>query len=109
MIETDGVKIVSEGLIKESNLRAAFKGQNVPAEVTKVLSKKCDQLILTAMILATDKPYFTYLLTTKKNLPEYKSSTHSQNVKSISVKAEEDALKIIDVLWGEFCLARELK
>ena len=109
MIEEDGLKIISEGLIQESNLRAAFKGQNIPIQVTKVINDKHDQLILLAMILATDKPYFTYLLTTKDHLLKYQSSTHNTNVKSISIKAEEDALKIIDVLWNEFCLVREIK
>ncbi len=109
IVEQDAQKIIQERLIKESNLRASFKGQPIPNEITKVLDNKYDQMVLFSMVLATDKPFFTYLLTTKEYLPKYLASTHIQNVKSIAVKAEEEALKIIDVLWSEYCFARESK
>ncbi len=66
-------------------------------------------MVLFSMILATDKPFFTYLLTTKDHLPKYLASAHIKSVKSIAVKAEEEALKIIDILWSEYCFAREIK
>ena len=109
MVEEDALKIIDEKNIQESNLRAAFKGIPIPNAITNVLSDKYDQMILFSMVLATDKPYFTYLLTTKEHLPKYLASTHIKGVKSISVKAEEEALKIIEILWGDFCFERSIK
>src|SRR3989344_3609445 len=71
VVEEDAQKIIKEGLIKESNLRAAFKGQPIPSEIVQVLNEKYDQLILFAIVLATDKPFFTYLLTTKDHIQKY--------------------------------------
>ncbi|MBI3031952.1 hypothetical protein HYY69_00630 [Candidatus Woesearchaeota archaeon] len=109
IVEEDAQKIIEEKNIKESNLRAAFKGLSIPHEITKVLQDKYDRMILFAIVLATDKPYFTYILTTKDHISKYNGSLHIKNVKSISVKSEEEALKIIDILWQEFCFIRETK
>ncbi|MBI2668935.1 hypothetical protein HYX14_03775 [Candidatus Woesearchaeota archaeon] len=109
IVEEDAVKIIKSNIIKESTLRAAFKGRTIPGAITTVLSDKYDQIILFSMVLATDRPYFTYLLTTKEHLSKYLASTHVQGVKSISVKAEEEALKIIEILWDDFCFERSIK
>lgn len=108
MIEEDAQKIITEGLIRESNLRAAFKGKEIPQEITKIHKDKYDQMVVFAIALATERPFSTYLLTTKEHISKYLASNHIREVKSISVKAEEDALRIIHILWGEFCFQRNL-
>ncbi len=106
VIEEDAKTIINEKKIKEHNLKAAFKCKPIPHEITTVLSDKYDQMILFSIVLATDRPYFTYLLTTKEHLSKYLNSTHIKEVKSISVKAEDEALKIIEILWSAFCFER---
>ena len=99
MIENDGQKIIGEKLIQEHNLRAAFKGKEMPRIISTSILNKYDQMVIFAIILATTKPFFTYILTTKESLQYYTNSSHFNGVKCISVKAEEDALKLIGILW----------
>ena len=110
MIEEDGQKIIMQtpSIIRETNLRAAFKGKEIPNEIKKVHTNKFDQMIVFAIAIATERPFSTYLLTTKKDSPSYLSSSHFKGVRSISVKAEEEALQVIHVLWNEFCLQRTM-
>lgn len=103
MIEEDARKIITANIIKEHNLRAAFKGQEIPVEITKIHQDKYDQMVVFAIAIATERPFSTYLLTTKEHISKYLESNHIKGVKSISVKAEEDALRIINILWNDFC------
>jgi len=107
ILEEDALKILGEDLIQEHNLKASFKLQEIPHEITDVLDDKYDQMILFAIVLATEKPFSTYLLTTKDNSHHYNASPHIKNVKTVNVKSEEDALKIISELWDEFCSERQ--
>jgi len=107
IVEDDASKIIEESLIQEHNLRASFKGQDIPNPILKVLKDKYDQMILFAIVLATDKPFSTYLLTTQGHIDNYKKSSHFQNVKSIDVKSGAEALRVISLLWDEFCVVRQ--
>jgi len=109
LLENSANSILNDSLIKESNLRAAFKCTNIPKEISSVHPENVyDQMIIFAISMATERPFLTYILTTSKELPNYTSSSHIKGVKSIVVKSEEDGLKVITILWREFCTQRTL-
>lgn len=102
MLEEDVQKILSTGKIKETNLRAAFKGIPVPKEISSKLTNKVDQLVVFAIVLATKTPFKSYIFTTKNKIEQYKSSLHFANIKSVSIKEEIDAVGVIDSFWNDF-------
>ena len=107
MIEEDIQNIIQKKIITESNLRASFKGKEFIINIPRSINKK-DKIIILAIYLATNKPFKTYIFTTKDMEREYTGSPHYQNVKSISVKSEEDALTIINSFWNLFKTERDL-
>ena len=104
MIEEDIQTMVETKKIKESNLRAAFKGIEIPKFIAP--KNKNDKILILAITLATESPFKTYIFTTTDNFKTYNSSSHYKGVKSISLKTEEDALTIINSFWELFTSER---
>ena len=107
ILEDDAQEIITAGMIKETNLRGAFRGIPMPKEITNVLKDKEEQLVVLGIILSTKTPFKTYLFTTKDKVGKYENSSHYKGIKSVSVKSEADALTVIDSLWRDFCSQRE--
>src|SRR3989338_2522014 len=100
--QDDANEIIKKGIIKEFNLQAAFKTMQMPQAISIVLKDKIDQMVVWAIILGTEQPYKTVILTTKENEKKYISSSHYNSVKSIFIKSEEDALQYIGILYNKF-------
>lgn len=100
-------EITKTGKIKEMNLRAAFKGIPVPDSVSKVLDNAVDQLVVIAILLATEAPYKTYLFTNKENVEKYQKSKHYGKIKSVSIKTGKDAVIIINSFWQQWVNQKE--
>lgn len=105
ILEEDSKKILAENHIKEATLKGAFKCipllPSIPTSLNDI-----DKRIITAIVLATQRPFKTHILTTKVDEQKYKDSSHAKDVRSISIKSEEDALVIIDSLWRQFLSER---
>lgn len=107
--DEDFKEIVKSRLISEFNFRAAFKPISIPTYVSSVLKDRVDQMVVWAIILATEPPFKTVILTTKENEKKYISSPHYQSVKSIIIKSEEEALQYIEILWRIFLTERMME
>jgi len=108
ILKTHSDQILKINEITSTTLFGAFKALDVPSEVTTKLPNEIDQIIVFAIVLATSTPYKTYIFTTKDKAKEYEKSSHYNMVKSISVKANEDAITIINSFWRSFTTTREL-
>lgn len=110
MLEKDVEKVLSTKNINESNLRASFKGFPISKEFSDILNENLISIrLVLAMYLATESPYKTYIFTTKENSGEYLKSPHFNNIKTVIIKTEEDALDIIEYFWRLFCEERDLR
>ena len=107
--QEDADEIIKQGMIKEFNLYAAFKAIPMPQMISIALRDKIDQMIVWAIVLATDQPYKTAILTTKENEKKYIASSHYNSVKSIFIKSEEDAIQYIEILYSKFRTGRMLE
>lgn len=106
--EGDAQEVLKSNNIKEETLFGAFKKTDLQKNIINAVGNKIDQRIILAIALATDRPYKTYIFTTKKDEQTYKDSPHYNGVKSISIKSEKDALAIIESFWMIFKSEREL-
>lgn len=110
ILKNQADEILELGLIKSHTLKGAFKRKTLPEEIVEVHNNEIDQQVVYAIMLASKNPYFkAYILTTKEKAQEYEASSHYQNLKTIEVKAEEDALELIESFWRKFTYARGLK
>ena len=61
-----------------------------------------------AIFLTHHKPYKSYIFTNKERKNSYEEDPHYKDkVKSVVIKDGEDAIKIIKILFEEFCRERE--
>lgn len=113
ILEEDINPILKTKKIQEGTLRGAFKGVEIEKsvsnwhEISKIITEDIDKRIILAMVIATEKPYKTYIFTTKKDEKKYTDSPHYKGVKSIVIKSENDAIAIIESFWKEFRYERD--
>lgn len=65
--------------------------------------------IIFSIDTASHKPFRTYIFTTEDKFEEYHKNPHYQSVKSVMVKAGEDAIKIIEEFFKEFASTGEFE
>lgn len=113
ILEKDVNIILGTKKIQSGTLRGAFKGIEIEKsisnwnEISKIITDDIDKRIILAIVIATEKPYKTYIFTTKKDETKYTDSPHYKGVKSISVKSENEAISIIESFWREFKYERD--
>lgn len=107
VLQEEFEKIVKSGTIKDITLKEAFKPTILPAEISSKVQSPIDQKIIFSMVLANLPPYKTFIFTTRTNLQTYLQSPHYTNVKTVSIKSEEDALRVIDSLFRLFCMEKD--
>ncbi|MEK6941268.1 MAG: hypothetical protein AABW85_00205 [archaeon] len=86
-----------------SLLKASFRPINEPASI-EAIDNEFERNIKFAIELASKSPFRTIILTSQENLDKYAKNPHYMGVKSIVVKANQDAIQTIESMYKETIL-----
>jgi hypothetical protein len=87
----------------EAVLKASFRPLYEPKEILEI-SDEIERNIKFAIELASESPFRTVILTTKEKKEIYLKNSHYKDVKPISIKADDEAVLLVNSYYRETIL-----
>lgn len=107
ILDFDFKEVLAKKLTEEHFLRAAVKEVTMP-DALDGSSDNITKRIRFAIWLSNKPPCSTYIFTAPENKSVYENNPHLKGMRSVRVKAGEEALEPLGNFWRKFSFEREL-